>query len=425
MPPPELPLELLLMIARHIRDGDGQLRSCDFNSFLQVNYALYANLNRILWLKAAMHKIETQRVFAHLIKTNNLARLEFFLELGADVEVRLPAIDVTCTGFKPIIGDNCECGREPFDIEPTPLLIAVDLDNIPITRLLLEKGAKVQYLRSYRLFGNGAFSPLHAARSAEMVQLLMDHDADPDWVDELDQRPLHWYAIRGDIAAMREVLLYGAEVSPMSVTSKPLHDAAQHSLDAVKLLIEHGANVEERDVDTNTPLLLAALEGKIDVVRFLVERWPECIRTANEYLQTPLHFAVIEQKEDVIEFLAEQWPEGVREKSIESDTPLHHAVVYGSRPEVVGLLVEGCPEAIKEKDQAGNTPLHLAARSAKTEVVRVLAERWPEGGEVPNNDEKTPLSMFKASFRRRLITDEDKKEIITLLGGRYSEANND
>jgi hypothetical protein len=50
-------------------------------------------------------------------------------------------------------------------------------------------------------------------------------------IDEIDCRPLHWYAIRGDIAAMRGVLLRGAEVSPMSVISKPLHEAAQHSLD--------------------------------------------------------------------------------------------------------------------------------------------------------------------------------------------------
>jgi hypothetical protein len=40
MPPPELPLELLLMIAHHIRYDHGELRYSDFNSFLQVNTAV-------------------------------------------------------------------------------------------------------------------------------------------------------------------------------------------------------------------------------------------------------------------------------------------------------------------------------------------------------------------------------------------------
>jgi hypothetical protein len=95
MPPRELALELLLMIVHHIRDDHAELRYGDFNSFLQVNRALHARLNRMLWKEAGEHEVSTQRVFAHLIKTNNLARLGFFLELGADVEVRLPAVEVT------------------------------------------------------------------------------------------------------------------------------------------------------------------------------------------------------------------------------------------------------------------------------------------------------------------------------------------
>jgi hypothetical protein len=78
MPRPELPLELLLMIAHHIRDDPGELRYGDFNSFLQINRALYDCLNRMLWKEAEEHEVGTQRVLTHMIKTNNLAGLEFF-----------------------------------------------------------------------------------------------------------------------------------------------------------------------------------------------------------------------------------------------------------------------------------------------------------------------------------------------------------
>jgi hypothetical protein len=153
---PELPPELLLMIAHLIRDDHGELRYGDFNSLLQVNRALYACLNRMLWKEAGEHEVGTQRVLTHLIKTNNLASLEIFLELGADFEVRLPAFDITHLENKPEVGAE-------IDIEPIPLLIVADLDNVPLARLLLEKGAKVHYFDRY---GNKKFSPMHAARSA-------------------------------------------------------------------------------------------------------------------------------------------------------------------------------------------------------------------------------------------------------------------
>jgi hypothetical protein len=58
---PELPLELLLMIA-HIRDDHGKLPYGDFNSLLQVNRALYSCLNSMLWKEAGGHEVGTQRV---------------------------------------------------------------------------------------------------------------------------------------------------------------------------------------------------------------------------------------------------------------------------------------------------------------------------------------------------------------------------
>jgi hypothetical protein len=77
MTAPNIPLELLLMIAHLIRDDHGKLRYGDFNSFLQVNRALSASLNRMLWTEAGEHEVDTQRVLTHLIQTNNLAVSSF------------------------------------------------------------------------------------------------------------------------------------------------------------------------------------------------------------------------------------------------------------------------------------------------------------------------------------------------------------
>jgi ankyrin repeat protein len=193
-----------------------------------------------------------------LSKTNDLAGLEFSLELGADVEVFVPAFDIT--GLDP--------PRAASDLGPTPLLIAAALDNVPLARLLLQKGAKVQYFGRH----GGKFSPMHAAQSAEMVQLLLGHNADPEIEDGIERRPLHWYATRDDIAAMRAIVQHGAEVNPDGPMMTPLHEVAQRDLDTVKLLVEHGEDVEVRDFQQHTSLHLAATTGKTDVVKFLIER---------------------------------------------------------------------------------------------------------------------------------------------------------
>jgi ankyrin repeat protein len=278
MSSPKLVLELLLMIAHLIRDDHGELRYRDFNSFLQVNRALYACLNRMLWKEAGEHEVSTQRVLTHLIKNNNLAGLEFFLELGADVEVRLPAFN------SPALAG--EVGQEYY-FEPTPLIVAAAFDNVPLARLLLEKGAKVQYPGKY-IFAIGSFGPMHAARSGAMVKLLLEHNADPDLMDPNERRPLHWYAIRDNIETMRAILQHGANANPSLGFEKPLHEAARRNLETVKLLVEHGANVKKRDCFENTPLHLAAKTGKIDVVKFLVERWPEGKEALNHDGEIPL-----------------------------------------------------------------------------------------------------------------------------------------
>jgi ankyrin repeat protein len=415
MPSPEIPLELLLMIAHHMRDDQGELRYGDFNAFLQVNRALYDCLNRMLWKEAAEHKFGTQRVLTHLIESNNPVSLEFFLELGAvDLEVRLPAIDISR------LEDDCDqFGRFDCEIEPIPLLIVTDLDNVPLARLLLKKGAKIEYVDQD---GIGKFSPIHAARSAEMVQLLLDYDADPDMDDESERRPLHWYAIRDEITAMRAILQHGAETNQDGPLEKPLHEAASRNLNTVELLVEYGADVDVRDLDGNTPLHLAASEGKIDVVKFLVERWSEGVREKSELQATPLHLAAGVGAIDVVKFLVEQWPEGMREKDNCFNTPLHLAAL-GGFTEVVKLLVDGWPEPVREKNNFGDTPLHLAAmhtsRAAEPdwEVVWFLAERWPEGIQTLNNAGKKPSWWFEEDSRRTGSDEEsdDEKEMAVCM----------
>jgi ankyrin repeat protein len=379
MPLLELPTELLLMIANEIIDDYDERCFADFNSFLQVNRTLYVYLNTILWQEAAACEGTTERALTHLINTNNLARLKFFLELGADVETTLPSFDVS--------EGSCILLSHPRP--PTPLTVATYLDNVAMARLFLEKGAKLQWASDD---DDPCLHAIHAARSAEMVQLLLDHGADPELADCTADRPLHQYAHRRNIAAMRVILQNGADVNSASGGTRspartPLHEAVERSIDAVETLLEFGADVKKNDITFNTSLHDAVSTGDTEIVKLLLERCPEAVKARNFWGSTPLHLATRRGQTDIVRLFLEYWPEGSRETNGDGNTPLHLAAVMGVDMGMMG-------------------------------VFRLLVESWPEGRVAVNQEGRTPLQEFEyhdASYQD--IAAEERRAIVALLGG--------
>jgi ankyrin repeat protein len=254
---------------------------------------------------------------------------QVFLELGADTETLLRNFDSV--------------------LNFTPLQVATQLDNVPMARLLLEYGANLVQDDKHeaRDLSHPGYSAIHAARSAEMVQLLLDHHADPEQPAFNGYRPLHYYATQGNIEAMRAVLRNGVEVDPTSgrFSYTPLHNAVLHNSDAMKFLLEYGADAKKKSCGRKTTLHSAVEAGKIDVMRLLLEHWPEGTREKDADGRTPLHFAARTGKTDMVRLLLEFWPDGISDPSkdiISEKTPLHLAALSGMT-EVVGLLVESWP----------------------------------------------------------------------------------
>jgi ankyrin repeat protein len=121
-----------------------------------------------------------------------------------------------------------------------------------MARLLLEHGAD---LVQYDKLDRPGESAIHVARSAEMVQLLLDHHADPDQEVLCNKhRPLHYYMERCNIGPM-------------------------------KLLLEHGADVKIRGYRGDTLLHTAARAGMTDVVRLFWNVGPK-LRGRRLYVET-------------------------------------------------------------------------------------------------------------------------------------------
>ena len=90
----------------------------------------------------------------------------------------------------------------------------------------------------------------------------------------LGMTPLYHAAEHGHLEAMRLLVESGAEIDTLSTRLQmaPLHIAVHAHLEVVRFLVENGARKDPQDFVKSTPLLLAVHRGHVDIARFLVEK---------------------------------------------------------------------------------------------------------------------------------------------------------
>ncbi|MHC4201279.1 MAG: ankyrin repeat domain-containing protein [Planctomycetota bacterium] len=147
----------------------------------------------------------------------------------------------------------------------TPLLAAALLERKGVVEFLIEAGADP------KARDNSGWTALHLAalgpppgdgnENVELAKLLIERGLDVNARDIWGGTPLHQAAdARPEMVKL--LLAHGAEIDATSVHSSggdaPLHKAALYgSLEAVRLLVEKGADVGLKDSDGNTALDMA------------------------------------------------------------------------------------------------------------------------------------------------------------------------
>ncbi|MBN2582317.1 MAG: ankyrin repeat domain-containing protein [Planctomycetes bacterium] len=285
---------------------------------------------------------------------------------------------------------------------PPPLVTAVEKRDMPMIRLLLESGARVQATEDEVLLGMrlGPADALSAAvinKDREMIDFLLGVDPDVDRTYALRTAALardielvqflidrktrlrgpdayqvfSALAPTGDEAILRLLIAHGADVDATQYEDhglRPLHNVVSEGLPAVRLLVELGADVNAKGEFGQRPLHRAVLFQATDVARFLVEKGAN-VNGEDDRRRTPVFSATTA---DMVRLLVSLGAD-VRRRGRDGGTALHEVVSGEDRAEAVRALLEAGADA-NAKNHWNSTPLAIAEQDEQPEVAALLRQ---------------------------------------------------
>lgn len=177
---------------------------------------------------------------------------------------------------------------------------------------------------------------------------------------------------RDDVSAVRQLAQRGFDLNTRNETGEhALFLALRDDAPAVSnfLLGQTKVQVEIRTAKDESPLMMAALKGRLEAARRLIERKAE----VNKPGWTPLHYAATNADDvslSMVRLLLEHHAY-IDAESPNGTTPLMMAAHYG-HPTVVKLLLdEGADPLLK--NQQGLTAIDFANRGQRAEAANLIA----------------------------------------------------
>jgi hypothetical protein len=135
---------------------------------------------------------------------------------------------------------------------------------------------------------------------------------------------------------------------------------------ATKLLLEHPSlRVEVRSPEDESPLMLAAFAGDVDLCAVLIAKDADVNKTG----WTPLHYAATNAHIPVVRLLLENFAY-IDAASPNGSTPLMMAAMYGNSSAVKLLLEAGADPSLK--NSKGLTAMDFARQAKKDESMEII-----------------------------------------------------
>jgi len=156
-------------------------------------------------------------------------------------------------------------------------------------------------------------------------------------------------------------LLNGSD-SPLSLAT------ARNRVDNVRLLLESGADVNDRSA-----LTYAFRHRYVEIANLLVKKGADINMRDNYYHYTPLHFVSSNGMIELFELLMAQENIDINAKSKDGSTPLHLAAAGGHILLVEGLLKAGADANVE--DNNGDTPASVALKHRQQQAAKIIQKK--------------------------------------------------
>src|SRR5262245_58833885 len=165
---------------------------------------------------------------------------------------------------------------------------------------------------------------------------------------------------------------------------------------AIRTLLDNGADVNARDAKGNTPLILASLYASPECVQLLIEKGADA-NAANKAGATPLIRAATNYEKARLLVAAGA---KVRVRTALGNTPLLLAARRAGNSRTVELLLERGARAT-ERNDAGVSPVLAGAASGDVNTVRLLLDAGAKADAFPKSND--PRATVLAGFRTPLM----------------------
>jgi ankyrin repeat protein/NAD-dependent SIR2 family protein deacetylase len=294
-----------------------------------------------------------------------------------------------------------------YEAKWTPLHIAASKGHLDCAQLILSLGVK-SVINEKDSKGCTALLMASCNGYSDIVELLLNHDADPS-IPVIDGRtPLHYAAHNNNPEIVKLILdarqKPAAELwddDPIFMLNKSKCSALHEStimgdLESTKLLVEAGSDINITSRDGSTPLTSAIMRGHVDIIKYLLEQPNIDILTPTMFGFTPLISAASKAQNDIVELLLrdKDLVQNILYRDNDGSTALHHACqsIINNPIDTIKILLDkakkvGLEEYVDCVDFSGSTPL-LSSCWHDSEYLPAIVETLLNYGADPRKENK-------------------------------------
>ncbi|MEN8222840.1 MAG: ankyrin repeat domain-containing protein [Acidobacteriota bacterium] len=277
--------------------------------------------------------------------------VKFLVKNGADVNLEEKSYQLRPLNFasryghfevvKFLLDNGADLFAREKDNE-TALSYAVSSSNLDIVKYLVNKGLKVNDMKSIKKVPPVYYAVVGSGENLNIVKYLISKGAKVTGKDENGWTMLHRAVWRGKKEMID--LLIAEGISPDSKSSTgitPLHNAAsQGNIEAITSLLKHGADPNCIDNKGNTPLSKAVASGHTKITAILLKHKAGPNGKLKFLGVSPLHIAAAKGYGKIGTMLLKS---GADHKALDDsgNTPLFHACRYKNKMMAKALLKAG------------------------------------------------------------------------------------